>query len=221
MCLFIFNSLEEKPLIQIDINSWPRKNHYLLFKDYLNPFFNICANIEITNLINYSKRKGLPFFATFLFYVMKVINRTPEFRYRIRTDGVVLHDIVHPSYTVMTDELLFRFVTTFFTNNIDEFIANVTIDIANSKKTVSLEDIDGVDDLIYVSSLKWLSFTSVSHPYDNKKADSFPRVTWGKYFSENGKILIPLSVAVNHALCDGEHVAVFFNDLQKEISLLN
>ncbi|MDD3126752.1 MAG: chloramphenicol acetyltransferase [Candidatus Izemoplasmatales bacterium] len=207
-------------MIQVDIVNWPRKNHYLLFKDFQNPFFNICANVEVTNLVEYANRNGFPFFATFLFLVMKTINKTLEFRYRIRENGVVLHDVVHPSYTVMTDEKLFRFVTTLYVSDMREFITNVTNDIFKSKKTISLEDAEGVDDLVYISSLKWVSFTSVSHPYDNKKIDSFPRVTWGKYYTDNNKIIIPVSVAAHHALCDGEHAAIFLNDLQKEINQL-
>jgi chloramphenicol O-acetyltransferase type A len=204
-------------MIKIDLETWNRKNHYLLYKDFLNPYFTISANVDVTRLIGYDKQNGFPFFASFLFLVMKVLNKIPEFRTRIRTDGVALHEIVHPSYTVMTEENLFRFVTTPFVEDMKTFVENVLADIDRSKKTVSLEDAEGVDDLVFVSSLKWLSFTSVSHPYDNKKPDSFPRITWGRYFPEGNKILIPLSVMAHHSLCDGEHACSFYNGLQNEI----
>jgi chloramphenicol O-acetyltransferase type A len=208
-------------LIHIDLETWERRQHYRLFKDYLNPYFSICAPVDITRLVEDCRRKHTPFFAAFLYCVMKVLNRIPEFRYRIRLEGVVFHEVVHPSYTVMTEEKLFRFVTTPFSDNRDEFITRVLNDIETSKKTVSLEDVEGVDDLVYVSSLKWVSFTEVSHPYDNKRPDSFPRITWGKYEENNGKVLFPVSVMAHHALCDGEHAGTFYQRLQEEVNRLD
>jgi chloramphenicol O-acetyltransferase type A len=45
--------------------------------------------------------------------------------------------------------------------------------------------------------------------------DSIPRIAWGKYFEENGKIKLPLSVQVHHALVDGLHVGQYFNAIQE------
>jgi len=202
----------------IDVEHWERRHHYHLFKDYLNPFFTICAEVDITRLLDFCHENRKPFFGTFLFVVMKVLNTIPEFRYRIRPEGVVLHEIVHPSYTVMTDEKLFRFVTTPFGEDRDDFIDRVSADINSSKTTVSLEDVEGIDDLIYISSLKWVTFTMVSHPFDNQRPDSFPRITWGKYHEINGSTWIPVSVMAHHALCDGEHAGSFYQQLQEELN---
>lgn len=205
-------------MIHIDLETWERRKHYLLFKDYLNPYFSITAPVDVTRLLDDCHRNHIPFFAAFLHSVMKVLNRIPEFRYRIRTDGVVLHEVVHPSYTVMTEEKLFRFVTTPYSEDRADFIARVGTDIDAAKKTVSLEDPEGVDDLVFVSSLKWVAFSEVSHPYDNKRPDSFPRITWGKYVETDGKILIPVSVMAHHGLCDGEHAGAFYQHLQEEVN---
>lgn len=200
----------------LDLETWERSKHYRLFKDYLNPFFSICANVNITRLMEYIQKNHLPFFAAFLHLVMKVINDIPEFRTRIREDGVVLHEVVHPSYTVMTDENLFRFVTTPFDADRFAFIDRVCKDIESCKKTIVLEDEDR-DDLIYISSVKWVSFTGVTHPYDNKKIDSFPRITWGKYFTDQNQTWIPFSIAAHHSLCDGAHAGLIYNRLLNEI----
>jgi Chloramphenicol O-acetyltransferase len=45
--------------------------------------------------------------------------------------------------------------------------------------------------------------------------DSIPRISWGKYFEEVGKIKLPLSVQAHHALVDGIHVGQFFNTFQE------
>lgn len=207
-------------MLEIDLEHWSRKNHFLLFRDYTNPFFSICANVDITALLQWNKKRHLPFFGSFLFFVMKTLNQIPEFRYRIRNKGVVLHEMIHPSYTVMTDQNLFRFVTTPFVDDLETFVANVSADIEKYKSDVSLVDVEGVDDLVYISSVKWVTFTSVEHAFDQKNPDSFPRITWGKFVIENGKALIPVSVCAHHALCDGLHAGLFYENLQTAINNL-
>jgi chloramphenicol O-acetyltransferase type A len=45
-------------------------------------------------------------------------------------------------------------------------------------------------------------------------ADSVPRFAWGRIFEEHGRMRLPLSVQVNHALMDGLHVGRFFKHVQ-------
>ncbi len=49
-------------------------------------------------------------------------------------------------------------------------------------------------------------------------ADSNPRITWGKYFEENGKVKIPISTLCNHAIVDGLHISKFYENLEREIA---
>jgi chloramphenicol O-acetyltransferase type A len=37
----------------------------------------------------------------------------------------------------------------------------------------------------------------------------------GKYYEQDGKVLLPLAVQVHHSVCDGFHVARMFNELQE------
>lgn len=37
-------------------------------------------------------------------------------------------------------------------------------------------------------------FTNISHTISLNKEDSIPRLAWGKYFEEHGKVLLPFSV---------------------------
>ena len=45
-----------------------------------------------------------------------------------------------------------------------------------------------------------------------------PIFTLGKYYEEDGKILLPLAVQVHHAVCDGFHICRFVNELQELIN---
>ena len=44
-----------------------------------------------------------------------------------------------------------------------------------------------------------------------------PIVNWGRYREENGRLLMPVSVRLNHAIADGFLVANVFRLLQREM----
>ena len=43
-------------------------------------------------------------------------------------------------------------------------------------------------------------------------------VNWGKYREENGRLMMPVTVRLNHAVADGYLVALVFRLLEKEIT---
>ncbi|MEG2119877.1 MAG: CatA-like O-acetyltransferase, partial [Pseudoflavonifractor sp.] len=62
----------------------------------------------------------------------------------------------------------------------------------------------------------WLSYTGLVQPVP-KPADSNPRITWGKYFNQEGKIFLPVSLLCHHALVDGLHIASFYRNLDARL----
>ncbi|WP_321335078.1 CatA-like O-acetyltransferase [uncultured Bacteroides sp.] len=65
-----------------------------------------------------------------------------------------------------------------------------------------------------VSSIPWLSFTGFAQDTYEVSDLLFPLIRFGKYFSEQDKVLIPLAVFVNHAVADGYHTSKLINDIQ-------
>lgn len=55
----------------IDIEKWNRKKQYLWFSTFSNPDYGF--NVDVTNIVNYSKETKTSFFINFLFIVMKCI----------------------------------------------------------------------------------------------------------------------------------------------------
>ena len=199
----------------IDIETWNRKNHYSYFKELDYPHFNVCGNVDITEFYRYIKEKEQPFFISILYVATKTANSIKEFRYRIREDKVVEHETVNPSFTVMGEDEIFGFCASKFMDEFNDFKINTSEKIEKTKNNISVEDKPGCDDVIYMTSMPWVSFTSVTHPTHMNPVDSIPRIAWGKYFEENGRIKLPLSVQVHHALVDGVHVGRYFNKIQE------
>ena len=199
----------------LDIENWNRKAHYSYFKEYDYPHFSICGNVDITEFSRFVKDNGSSFFLAFLYASVKAANNIEEFHYRIRQDKVVVHDKVSPSFTMMTSKEVFSFCTVEFEEDYNEFYRSASREIEKAKDQVSIKDEPGRDDLLYITSIPWVSFTSITHPIQMRPVDSIPRISWGKYFEEKVKVKLPLSVQAHHALVDGAHIGQYFMRLQE------
>ena len=188
-----------------------------------HPHFNICANVELTEFIPFLKDKQIPFTPSIVYLISKVANAIPEFRWRIHDQKVVEHSVVHPSFSVYTEVAdVFSFCEVAYQDDFSNFIKNAQQRMEEMRQNPSFSDKDGRDDYLFLSSIPWVSFTGFQHAMQSHPTDSVPRMVWGKYFEEHGKIKMPLSVQVHHAVVDGRHVGRFFQEfeaLAKEIAL--
>ena len=199
---------------QIDIQTWPRREHFKVFSTYDYPHFSLCANGDLTAFYPYIKQRGISFTVAVVYVLARAANAIPEFRYRIRSGKVVEHEVVHPSGTILTDDDLFSFCTFDYIENFSEFAAKAAERIAHVKENLTLEDGPGQDDLLYMSAIPWVSFTSFMHPLHLHPADSVPRFAWGKFFEEGDSLKMPLSVQGHHALMDGIHIGRYYVEVQ-------
>ncbi len=207
----------------IDLEKWKRKEHFNFFYRADYPQYNICMDIDVTRFLAFIKKEGISFYYAMIFSVIKVVNSLDNLKYRIRDGKVVLHDIVHPSFTDMkkdkTDDL-FKVVTLEMKDNILEFVNYAKETSENQQNYFELGMPAGRDDLVYITCLPWIKFTHISHTVSLNKNDSIPRISWGKYYKQGERILLPFSVQVHHALADGYHVAMFVEKLQEFIDNL-
>jgi chloramphenicol O-acetyltransferase type A len=198
----------------IDLSTWKRRDHYELYRKLDYPYLNVTANVNINRLYTWSKENQFSLFSTIAHLTSRAANSIPELRLRIRGEQVVEHAIVHPSFTVLTDEGTFGFATIQYTPDFLQFNQNVLDGIEATKKNPTIHDEPDRDDMIFLTTMTWVSFTQISHPVPLNPPDSFPRITWGKFFDQGEKRLMPLSLFANHALVDGLHVGRFFELFQ-------
>jgi chloramphenicol O-acetyltransferase type A len=195
----------------IDPKKWKRKKHFEFFRKFRHPHFNICTDIDVTKTYQYTRQNKTSIFSAVLFAVMKTCNELEEFRYRIKGNRIKVNDTVHPGITLLLEDDIYTNCIIPYKKSFGEFLSEYHSAVTEAKKEISIgEGQKGRDDLIFISALPWISFTSVTNPMDGNPDDSIPRIIWGKHFRRNKKILIPFSVQVNHCLMDGVHVAKFF-----------
>lgn len=66
-----------------------------------------------------------------------------------------------------------------------------------------------------ISSIPWVSSTGFNLNIYNDGTYLVPIFTIGKYFKQDNKILIPMSIQVHHAVCDGCYTSRFINEVQE------
>jgi len=181
----------------------------------------MCANVDLTRFYPYVKQANLSFTAAVVYILSKAANAVPEFRYRIRGEEVIEHETVHPSITVLVDEDRFSFCTFNYDEDFKTFAANAEMEIANVKAELILKDEPGRDDLLFMTSIPWVSFTSFMHPVNLDPPDSIPRFAWGKFFKEGDALKMPLSVQAHHALMDGVHMGRYYDQVQSDLEQLD
>ena len=201
----------------IDMQTWPRRDHYSRFITYDHPHFGMCANVDVTAFYPAIKKAGHSFTVSIVYLIARTANKVPEFRYRIRGEAVVEHEIVHPSFTILVDEEFFSFCTVRYSENFTDFALRAAAEIAHVKVHQSLYNDPNQDDLIYMSPIPWVSFTSFSHPMQLHPTDSVPRFAWGKIIMDGETLKMPLGVQGHHALMDGIHMGRYYAKIQDHL----
>ncbi len=203
---------------EIDIQSWPRKDQYYFFKDFDLPFFNICADIDVTPLVQMSKQMKSSFFIASLYASTRAVNEVEAFRYRLKEDKVIVYDVIHAGSTVLYKDKTFGFCYFPWDPDFRTF-SEQSLKILQefTEKKESLNPRVEQDDLIHYSVVPWIRFTSISHARKFRSGDSIPKIVFGKYFQQDGVWKMPVSVEVHHALMDALHVAKYFSRFEEII----
>ena len=204
---------------QINLETWQRKRHFIRFSQVDYPHFSMCANVDLTGFYPALKQHGISFNLAIVYVISRAANMIPEFRQRIRPGMVVEHDVVNPGTTIMAEGDLFTFTHYDYDERFPVFAENAARRNAYYQKNPTLDDPPDRDDLLFMTSIPWVSFTSFMHPLHLHPVDSVPRFAWGKFYKDGQAIRMPLSVQGHHALMDGLHMGKFykiFQDLLEE-----
>ena len=200
---------------EVDMAADPRGGQFAYFQQMVDPFAGVTAAVDITDFL--AALDGRPFFLSLLYAVTRAANRVPQLRRRLAEDGTVVEfDWCPPSYTAMKPDGVYVYCTVEGDLPYDDFIA-----LGQRRQREVLErgtlteDGDPLGNF-FVSCLPWLDYLQVKHPVVSAD-DSNPRISWGRYTERGGRVTLPVSIFVNHALADGLHIAQFYSCLDKEL----
>lgn len=205
----------------LDLAGWPRRQHFDWFRAYERPFFNVCAPVDVTQLSRRCHESGAPFSLAYHYASIRTANEIEPFRYRLRGDRVVVHERLDCGTTIAVENDLFVFAYVEYAEEFGTFQENFEHELARITALKGrLEPAEDRDDLVHYSVLPWLAFTSFSHARRDGNEDSIPKIVFGKTYESEGRLLMPHSVEVHHALMDGLHVGRYFERLQNLLDSL-
>ena len=202
----------------VDLETWKRKNTFEFFRNYEDPFFNLTAPLDVTRLLEFCKLNGISFSLALIHYSNTAANEIEEFRTRLVGDEIVIYDRIHSSNTLLNDDETISFAYLESRDSLAEFDRTGKAANAHYASLKSFDVETDRLDLVYYSIIPWVAFTSFKHAVRFDNTQSVPRMVFGKYFEDSGRIRIPHSVEVHHALMDGLHVGKYFESLQRLVS---
>ncbi len=102
------------------------------------------------------------------------------------------------------------------------FYRNALADVEAAKKTREYGlDAANHPNWFDASYISWLSYDAMHIELPDGYLYFLPIINWGKYREENGRLMMPVSVRLNHAVADGYLVANVFRLLEKEMGILS
>ena len=205
----------------IEKETYYRKGVFRHFTEDCKCSTSMSARIDVTDLVAYSQKTETKFYINFLYILSKVLNSREDYRmgYLWQTDELICYDVINPTqYIFHKDTETCTPVYTTYSEAYDVFYANALSDIEEAKKTreygLDMENHPNWFDASYIS---WLSYDSLNIELPDGHLFFAPIINWGKYREEGGRLVMPVSVRLNHAIADGYLVANVFRLLQKEM----
>ena len=207
----------------INKETYYRKGVFRHFSEDCKCSTSITARIDVTALVEHSRKTNTKFYINFLYILSKVMNSREDYRmgYLWETNDLICYDVINPTQYVFHDDTeTCTPVYTKYYEDYEMFYKNALEDVERAKKTreygLDMENHPNWFDASYIS---WLSYDSLNIELPDGYLFFAPIINWGKYREEGGRLVMPVSVRLNHAIADGYLVANVFRLLQKEIEL--
>ena len=204
----------------LNLETWPRRDTFNYFRKFDKPYFNITTLIDISELISLREKCEFTTFLAYHYLALRTANEIEPFRYRISGDRVAIHEVIHGGSTILMPNETVAFAYFDYRDNFADFSIEASREIERVRKENSVFDPrDDHQAVIHFTTLPWFSFTSFSHARNWGREDSIPKIAFGKFTGDNGKVMLPISIEVHHALMDGLHVGRFIQRLEETLSL--
>ncbi|MDI9881791.1 chloramphenicol acetyltransferase [Flectobacillus longus] len=198
----------------INLEEWDRKEHYLFFSKFEEPFYGVTVKIDCTIAYQKAKENGKSFFWYYLYRSLKAANEIENFRYRIIENNPYCFDTINASPTIGRPNGTFGFGYVDYDESEEQFYQNAKNEIDRVLRSTGLMPAVSGENVIHFSAIPWLDFTSISHARSFSFPDSCPKISFGKMMEKEGQKSMSVSIHVHHALVDGYHVGLYVDRFQ-------
>ena len=205
----------------IDKETYYRKGVFHHFSEDCKCSVSMTARVDVTSLVEFSKKSGTKFYINFLYLLTKVLNSRDDYKmaYLWQTNEIICYDVINPTQYVFHEDT--ETCTPVYSNydpDYRTFYDNALADVEKAKLTREYGlDAANHPNWFDASYISWLSYDSLNVELPDGYLYFQPIINWGKYREENGRLMLPLTVRMNHAIADGYLVAKVYKFLEEEI----
>ena len=202
---------------RIDMATYPRRAHFELYAGMAYPYVGMTAEVDVTDLLALCRTKKYAFYTMAMHAVALAADEVPEFRRRIDNGGIIEFEACPTSHTELKPDGTFAYCTVHHHLPLAEYVRQAEAARAAAREHGNIEDGDDVKSMYFISTVPWIHYTQVIQPTAGGE-DANPRFVWGKYQTDAaGRVTMPLSVLVHHALADGLHIAQFYAAFDRQV----
>ena len=206
----------------IDKDSYYRKGVFRHFSEDCKCSLSMTARVDVAELVACSKRTNTKFYLNFLYLLSKVLNSRDDYKmgYLWQTQELICYDVIHPTqYVFHADTETCTPVYTYYNADYSVFYRGALDDLERAKQTREYGlDMANHPNWFDASYIPWTSYDSLNIELPDGHLYFAPIINWGKYREENGRLAMPVSVRLNHAVADGYLAANVFRLLEREIA---
>ena len=172
----------------IDRETYYRKGVFRRFSEDCKCSLSMTARVDVTDLVAWSRARGRKFYLNFLYILCRALNSREDYRM---------------DYRWQTDEL-------------------ICYDVIHPIQYVFHEDTETFTEVYSTYDPDYETFYAAALRDLLELPDGYlylaPIVNWGKYRPEDGRLMMPVTVRMNHAVADGFLVANVFRLLEREMA---
>lgn len=197
------------------IENYYRQSLFDFFSKAGSPFYDVTFHLDVTCLKAILDERGYSVYLNLCYLFTKAMQPMEDFRYRVVDGRIVLYDAVHMGMTVPASQGRFSFHYIDYDPDWERFNQDARADTYDD---VSLE-IQTHRNYAYYSALTGVYFTGLTQATSPVKTDAEPKICFGKFQEQGGKLMVPVGIQVNHIFIDGIHlnelvegVQALFND---------
>lgn len=197
----------------INLGTWPRREYFQHYYSTIPCTYSMTVNFDITD-ISRQKHKLYP---VLLHAISTAVNNHEEFRTTFDEQGRLgVYNIMHPCYTIFhKDTETFSNLWTAYTEDLDSFCAAYEKDLTQYGSMQQMHPQPDIPANVFpVSMVPWESFTAFNLNLPKGSTYLLPIFTIGRYFEQDGRLLLPVAIQVHHAVCDGFHVCRLIDEVK-------
>lgn len=210
----------------IPLDTWPRRAALEHFRHMAQPAFSVTVPVDVTGLRERAAAQGATPWLAYHHAALEAANTVDGMRQTLTADGAGVREfaVIHASTTVLRDDGSFGFLTLPREASLAAFAARAKPRLQRVRAASG--DLFAADEpgevreetLVHMTALPWLAFTAFTHA--RGRGDDRPKIAFGRFTEQGGRLLMPVCIDVHHALCDGLHVGRFFEQLQLQLDAI-